>query len=274
MGWDPVSVAEGDAGQALLCAQLHTCFPDEGWDGVGHAHLTRSVTALEERGGAPPGLFSGLTGVAFAAKLLGRSSGYRHLRSVLDGQIAAACLSQAAELHGRSGVSVSTFDLISGLSGVTAYLLPSGQDRLTHPALPHALRALTSLSLAEGPVPAWHTPAHLLHDEDQALRYPLGNLNCGLAHGIPGPLAVMALAASQGVEIKGLTPAIRGLAQWLLSHRHDDAAGLNWPTVVPLAHDGHGLHAEPAGETSRSGWCYGSPGIARALWLAGRPRAG
>ena len=273
MGWDAVSVAQGDAGQALLCAQLHRCFPGEGWDRVGHAHLARSVTAVEDRGSAQPGLFSGLTGVAFAAKLLGCGSGYRHLRSVLDGQIAVACLSQAAELHGRSGVSVSTFDLISGLSGVTAYLLPSGEEGLTHPALPHALRALTSLALAEGPVPAWHTPAHLLHDEGEALRYPLGNLNCGLAHGIPGPLAVMALAASQGVEIKGLTPAIRRLAQWLLSYRHDDAAGLNWPTAVPLAHSGHGLHAEPAGETSRSGWCYGSPGIARALWLAGRALA-
>jgi hypothetical protein len=269
--WDEVSLAQGDAGQALLCSQLHACFPDEGWDHTGHAHLERSVTALEERGNAPPSIVSGLSGIAFSAKLLGRGHGYRHLRSVLGGRISADALSNAAALSGRNGMSVAAFDLISGLSGITAYLLPSGEeDRLTHPALPHALRALIELALAEGLVPAWHTPAHLLHDADEARRYPSGILNCGLAHGIPGPLAVMALAAGQGAEIDGLTPAIRKLADWLLSHRHDDDAGLNWPTVVPLAGDGDDVRIGPVGEPSRSAWCYGSPGIARALWLAGR----
>jgi hypothetical protein len=271
--WDVPSVAQGDVGQVLLCAQLHRCFPDEGWDRIGHSHLTRATVSVEERGGAPPSIFSGLSGIAFSARLLGQGCGYRHLLSVLDGQIAAACLSQAAGLRGQSGVPVSMFDLISGLSGVTAYLLPPGQGGLTHPALQHALRALAGLTLAEGPVPAWRTPSHLLHDEDQVRRYPLGNLNCGLAHGSPGPLAVMALAAMHGVEAEGLAQAICQLAQWLLSHRHDDAAGLNWPTVVPLADEGRGLYAASAGETSRSAWCYGSPGIARALWLAGRALA-
>lgn len=271
--WNEVSLAQGDAGQALLCAQLQACFPDERWDRTGHAHLERSVTALENQGNAPTGIFSGLSGVAFAARLLGRGYGYRHLRSVLGGRISAETLSHAAWLGGRNGMSVAAFDLISGVSGITAYLLPSGEDRLTHPALPHALRALVELALAEGPVPAWHTPADLARDPDQARRYPSGTLNCGLAHGIPGPLAMMALAAGHGAEVDGLTPAVRELADWLLEHRRNDDAGLNWPTVIPLAGDGDDLRIGPVGETSRSAWCYGSPGIARALWLAGRALA-
>lgn len=271
--WDEVSLAQGDAGQALLCAQLQACFPDEGWDRIGHAHLARSVTAIEERGNAPVSVFNGLSGVAFAARLLGRGYGYRHLRSVLGGRISAEALSHAAGLDGRNGMSVAAFDLIAGLSGITAYLLPSREDRLTHPALPHALRALVELARAEGPVPAWHTPPDHTCDPDQARRYPSGTLNCGLAHGIPGPLAVMALAAGHGTDVDGLTRAIRGLADWLLEHRRDDDAGLNWPTVVPLAGDGDDLRIGPVGASSRSAWCYGSPGIARALWLAGRALA-
>nr|WP_179419278.1 lanthionine synthetase C family protein [Streptomyces sp. TLI_235] len=268
--WDPVSLAQGNTGQALLCAQLHSCFPGEGWDRAGHAHLSRSVAAVERRGGAPAGVFGGLSGVAFAAELLRDGRHYRNLRGVLDGRIAVACLARAALLPGRGGVPVSAFDLISGLSGIAAYLLPPGTDRPPHPALPHVLRALVGLALADGAPPAWYTPAPLLHDEEQARSYPLGNLNCGLAHGIPGPLALMALASGQGVEVDGLTPAVRVLARWLLSHREDDEAGPNWPAVVPLVHGEPGLTEGRAGRPTRNAWCYGSPGIARALWLAGR----
>jgi hypothetical protein len=108
-----------------------------------------------------------------------------------------------------------------------------------------------------------------MHDEEQANSYPLGNLNCGLAHGIPGPLALMALSSARDVEVDGLMPAIRALAQWLLSHRQHDGAGLNWPALVPLVDGGRELAEGPADECTRSAWCYGSPGIARALWLAG-----
>ncbi|MFD4657790.1 lanthionine synthetase C family protein [Kitasatospora sp. NPDC058444] len=303
--WDPVSLAQGDTGQALLCAQLHRCFPAEGWDRTGHAHLARAAAALERRGGAPPGVFGGLSGVAFCAAVLGEGRNYRRLRQVLDGRIAAASLSGAAALRGRDGVPVSSFDLISGLSGVATHLLPAGAQRPAHPALAPVLRALTGLALADAtpaeataghltpddltpdhltpgdgaggdvtpgdgrPPPAWHTPAALLHDPEQARAYPFGNLNCGLAHGIPGPLAVMAVAARAGVEAEGLRAAVRELARWLLAHRADDAAGPNWPDAVPLVDGGRGLRAGRARHPTRSAWCYGSPGIARALWLAG-----
>jgi lantibiotic biosynthesis protein len=265
--WDPASLAQGDTGQAVLCAQLDRCFPDEGWQRIGHAHLARAVAAVQERGGAAPSIFSGLAGVAFAARVLGRGSHYRRLLGVVDAEVSAGCLSQVAGL-GRDGVPVSMFDLISGLSGVTAYLLSAGDGTPAHPALPHALHALARLA-ADGPVPAWHTPVHLLHDEDQARQFPLGNVNCGLAHGIPGPLAVMSLAVADGFEREELSAAVRELAYWLASHRCDDAAGPNWPTVVPLTDEGTGLRLGPVSDRSRSAWCYGSPGIARALWLAG-----
>jgi hypothetical protein len=107
--------------------------------------------------------------------------------------------------------------------------------------------------------------------------HPHGNLNCGLAHGIPGPLALLALARLGGVEVEGLAAAIDALARWLSANRCDDAWGVNWPTTVALeavdTPDGPVLKpglavAAPHGP-SRTAWCYGSPGVARALWLAG-----
>src|SRR5437588_12733204 len=44
--WRPVTVGEGSAGLALLCAHLDRCFPEEGWDAVGHRHLSIAVRDL------------------------------------------------------------------------------------------------------------------------------------------------------------------------------------------------------------------------------------
>jgi hypothetical protein len=111
-----------------------------------------------------------------------------------------------------------------------------------------------------------------LGDDEAVALYPYGNLNCGLAHGIPGPLALMALALSRGTTVPGLEEAIDRLADWLVCHRADDAWGVNWPYAVPLTPEGVPDRAAAARTPSRAAWCYGAPGVARALWLAGVAR--
>jgi lantibiotic biosynthesis protein len=101
-----------------------------------------------------------------------------------------------------------------------------------------------------------------------AEHYPAGNLNCGLAHGIPGPLAVMALALEAGISVDGLRAAVECTGDWIVRHRTSDQFGLNWPTVVPYTPDG--VISPDRLDSSRAAWCYGTPGVARALWLAGR----
>ena len=44
---------------------------------------------------------------------------------------------------------------------------------------------------------------------------PEGNLNCGVAHGAPGSLALMSLALTEGVEVRGQVDAMRRMADWL-----------------------------------------------------------
>ena len=94
---------------------------------------------------------------------------------------------------------------------------------------------------------------------------PTARLNLGLAHGIPGPLAFLSLAHREGVETRGLDDAILRVADWIATHRCDDEWGVNWPTSIRL----DGIAEATPDKPSRCAWCYGSPGIARALWLAG-----
>jgi hypothetical protein len=96
--------------------------------------------------------------------------------------------------------------------------------------------------------------------------FPGGYINCGLAHGIPGILAVLALAHRQGIRVDGLAEGIKRAADWIITQQLTDDWGINWPTALPINPD----ELAPAATTpARSGWCYGSPGIAQALWLAG-----
>jgi hypothetical protein len=144
-------------------------------------------------------------------------------------------------------------------------------------ALRVAASALVTLSEERDGLPVWHTPAQIVATAPHGLKaqHPEGYLDCGLAHGIPGPLMALSLALSAGVEVPGAREAIVRLADWILGHRRDDAWGMSWPPAIPLTVDAAG-RAQPVppglalGNTpARSAWCYGPPGIARALWRAG-----
>jgi len=272
--WAPYSVAQGYAGLALLWSYLDAISPEEGWDVTAREHLELAVRDVEGRADLPAGLFSGLSGLAFSAwQLSHQGTRYRRLLSALDAAIAPQAISLADSLLGQHGVAVHDFDVISGLSGVGAYLLCRRQEPGAEAALSSVVQALVHLSGEDGGVPHWHTPVHHLWDEEIQRLYPHGDLNCGLAHGIPGPLAFLALAHQAGVESPGLPESIARLADWLCQNRFDDSWGVNWPTATPLIEKDGRLAAPQAASTaegtSRCAWCYGSPGIARALWLAG-----
>ncbi len=278
VSWQPYALAQGDAGLALLCGYLDACFPGEGWDVTGHRYLEIAARAAEQRSNLPVGLFSGLSGLAFAVEYLSQGGKrYRKLLAACEETLFPQIIALASHLSKQTReVSVSEFDLISGLSGIGAYLLRRkdvGEARDALEAILHSLIRLMAEDTSTA-LPRWYTPAHLIWDEATRQLYPYGNLNCGLAHGVPGPLGLLSLAQIASVSVDGMEEAIAGSADWLLQHRLDDRWGINWPTAIAIAADGtvpahvSDKLAAPF-EPSRTAWCYGSPGIARALWFAG-----
>lgn len=274
--WQPHGVAQGYAGLAIMCGYLDACFPDEDWDVIGHNCIEIAARSIERQNFRYTGLFSGLSGLAFATWYLSRDGKrYRKLLVALEEQLLPQVIELANNLYGQKrDISVGQFDVISGLSGVGAYLLCRQEEPGTMTALKIILRAFVEMTKEEAGLPRWYSPAHLLWEEMLRLT-PYGNLNCGLAHGIPGPLGLLSLAQLSGVEVDGIKDAIGRIADWLLQHRIDDSWGINWPTTVPLGKDGFVSSTHPnvgpvsPFEPGRSAWCYGSPGIARTLWFAG-----
>ncbi|MFJ9417815.1 lanthionine synthetase C family protein [Streptomyces sp. NPDC101227] len=271
-------LAAGGPGLALAHHQLDLTLPGRGWGRLATGCLEAAARGAQRLGTSSPSLFGGLAGLALTAWTL--SPGTAALPTVHDrvtNQATARAEALHAALHdpanqpglrndrAHHGQPVRTFDVINGLTGTGAYLLLHHQELTARTALRTVLTTLVALCGA-GDAPHWQTPVWALDDADLRTEFPHGLLNCGLAHGIPGPLAMMCLALEAGINVPGQRAAARSTATWLANHRTDDLWGPNWPgRASPPDQPG------PANSrTARASWCYGSPGVARALWLAGR----
>ncbi|GAA0344105.1 lanthionine synthetase C family protein [Streptomyces blastmyceticus] len=255
-------LAAGGPGLALAYHQLDRCLPGRGWGAMAGGYLAAAVRGAERKGPASPGLHGGLGGIAFAAWTLARP-GADLLPGVHDEVLRSTSLRIKALGDTPHGVPVRAFDLISGLTGTGAYLLCRHHEPASRAALHTVLAGLVALSGERDGTPHCWTPAEHITDPATRALFPSGVLNFGMAHGISGPLALLSAAISVGVTVPGQREAVERLAARLVSGRTDDECGPHWPCRV-------GPDGRPAAEgRAPATWCYGGPGIARALWLAG-----
>jgi hypothetical protein len=311
--WRDHAVGQGHAGLALLFGVLDQHDPGQGWDRTGHRHLTLAVRAIEAVRQPPAGLFAGLAGLGLVATVLSDDGArYRRLLATLDQALVVRVPDLVGALEGvggdaggedarwrAGGHAVRELDLISGLTGIAAYLLLRREEPRVGAALREVLGGLVDLTGSDEGGPRWRTRPDQLSPDERA-RYPNGYLNCGLAHGVPGPLAVLSLALRVGTDLPDLPGAVARTADWLTTHRTDDPSGPNWPNAVPLPNGSTDRGAaagdrqvedqvedpprvgdpegavRPTGRAvtypvapARSAWCYGAPGVATALRLAG-----
>lgn len=272
--WQPLSLSDGHPGVTLLFAELAAHDPT--FLHTAHRHLTAAAhTALPDGG-----LFNGVTALAFAgasaAAAHANHRAYGTLLRQLDERVVRYCERLADQERERRATGPacgpttwSAYDVITGLSGVGRYLLLRGDLSAAGRAARTLVSVCTPVQGERGPVPGWwagHSPAS---DTDA---YPEGHLNLGLAHGAPGILAFLALAWRQGCRVDGQRRTMGALVDWLLERAGTDHAGPYWPYAVAPgdAAPASAASAEgTAGFPARTAWCYGSPGIARSLWLAG-----
>jgi lantibiotic biosynthesis protein len=264
-GWSGPGLSGASSSIALVCAQLDRLQPGEGWDRLGHTRLTAAAEAAE-RDDAPLGLYQGIAGMGYSAeRLADRRARYGALLRSVDELLMGVAGPRRDRLTRARGFPVSEWDLISGITGLGVYLLTRRAVPQARAALDQILPALVDLGGRAGAEPRWATPPEYVFEEMRESA-PEGNVNCGVAHGVPGPLALMSLAVLNGVEVDGQIDAMRRMAAWLAGRARPGRFGPEWPAAVRL---GTGGEAGPP-PAARPGWCYGNAGVARALWLAGR----
>lgn len=266
--WHPVSLTDGYPAMALLFAELAAA--DPAYREVCHRHLSTTLSASAP--GTPPQLFIGAGALAFATQAAARGyGGYATLLERLDASIVPRVRRRAEDdlAAVRDGAPIGAwdgYDVVTGASGVGRYLLTRPGDG-ARAALRAVLTTLVAVALADDvevdgvPVPAWWVRHGMTSAPDDSS----GHLNVGLAHGVCGPLALLAVAWRDGVRVDGQEAAVARLVGLLETHRAADGAGPLWPMTLDTA----GLRDGRTVQRHREAWCYGAAGIGRALYLAG-----
>jgi hypothetical protein len=268
--WQPLSLDEGHPGVALLFAVL--TLTDQRFRTVTHDHLAAAMPHARRADLGINGIYQGLPALAFAANIAAtRPTDYGKLLSTLDQFVVARAAVLVRRESARldtdtAGVPLASYDVISGLTGLGRYLLDRpAEHRAAVSAIGDCLARLTLPVTAHGHrIPGWWSPEGPTWDP---VRHPpRGHFNLGMAHGITGPLALLSLLRLAGVPVRGTEDAAHRIASWLLSWMGTDECGPHWPAVITF--DEHAAGGLDPVRPARPSWCYGTPGIARALQLA------
>jgi len=269
--WWHQSLAHGAPGVALLHIELAAA----GLRPFHRAHNWLTVaTGKPVTTGASTGLFYGAPAVAraLAGAAVVRPGTYRSALAPLARQIAADAHARVDTAHTRMDAGMlplmAEFDTIRGLAGLGAYLLHHEPGGTALRAVLGALVRLTRPVTTEGEeLPGWWTltgPTGRVEHE-----FPGGHGNFGLAHGISGPLALLAQALRRGITVDGQHEAIKTICAWLDSWRVDTPSGHRWPYMITRDEmRSRPEHVQHSGANRRPSWCYGTAGIARSLHLA------
>lgn len=259
----------GLAGTALLHACLAQADPGAEAAAIAHWDQAHKLAAK-----APPdGIHTG-PGALAASLIIG--TGYlpgtpydKTLPRATRWLSARAC-ALAQHHHQRSALGEGTpwavYDVIKGLAGIGRVLLAAqlrGYGTEAEPGLRAMLRALTHMILTpHGARPGWWLPAA---EHPPTVRvHPSGAATTGLAHGVAGPLALLAIAHTAGHTCPGQADAIYTAATWLLNWQE---SADTWPPHVSGNDLGTGSAARHT-PGRRDAWCYGTAGISHALILA------
>ncbi|WP_326687246.1 MULTISPECIES: lanthionine synthetase C family protein [unclassified Streptomyces] len=267
--WAGQSLAEGAVGVALVHVE-QAARQAASWHAA-HRWITQGA-AGEISAADTTGLFLGAPALAFVLHTVphDRQARYAVARKVLHRHVTALAhrrTSAALARIRRGGLpDFAEYDTLFGLTGLGAYLLRTAPDSNAFERVLSYLVELTHPLEVDGiQRPGWwvgHDP-HRRH----SAAFRAGHGNLGAAHGITGPLLLLAQALRRGVSVKGQAEAIRTICDHLHAWRQDSEAGPWWPehlTVADVA-AGRTHHRAPG----RPSWCYGTPGIARAGQLAG-----
>lgn len=262
----PQSLARGAAGDALL--HVERALASTGRWRDAHAAIT-TITAGPVDASSRACLFYGAPALALvlhAARADG-SPRYEAAAGLLRdhvNRIARERLAAAAARTRRGGAGTfNEHDLVYGLTGIGALLLRTDPDGSALTGILGYLVRLTRPTLIDGlTVPGWWSA----RDPDPLAPTPGGHANLGMAHGAAGILALLSLAASLGRAVSGQLDAITYLQDWYERWRQDEPGGAWWPEWLTRSDLRSGRPAQPG--PGRPSWCYGTPGIARALQLA------
>lgn len=277
--WNSLSLSHGYPGILLLFATLDQLYNEEGWDAFSHQYVLKIKETIEASSSINLSLFGGLTGACFAIQQASRGrSRYQKLLSRLNSHLIQNTkksfldpLKENIELG--IPVSPTLYDPISGITGIGIYAISNLEcpqmNLFLHDMLNICICLTQKIHVGSNEVPGWYVPQQYQFLEEDKKKYPKGNFNLGIAHGVSGILAFLCIAASHGIVLKGHLEAIQTLTLWVLSKKQQQDKQVYWKGRIPLEEELGEEHIKDF-KPMTGAWCYGTAGISRTLYLAGK----
>jgi hypothetical protein len=249
------TVADGLSGLALLVIEASRARPQLATRRDA-ARMMQRILPLAAKVPLTPSLFEGYTGIGLTLELA-RRAGVSRVASI--DEIDRALLA-AVESFDQLPPEHAPLDLIGGIAGQALYACARLPRVRARRAIEAIVRWLDRRSLRDADGVTWLSPPRPKPKPNQV---PGEIYDLGIAHGIPGILAVLACIVETGVAVRTARRLLDGGTRWVLRqiHRRNGSAFDIYAPREPGPHPSDTLPPSPA----RLAWCYGDPGAVAAL---------
>ena len=255
------SLAGGSAGMAFFFHQLSLARPKDGYEAQTERLFLHATEAIANEA-TNASLYAGFTGVALAGELMAPASPTEE--DPYEG------IDDALLTYLDEETWTLDYDLIGGLVGLGAYAVERAHRGSSRQVLGRVLSHLEALARAVPEGLTWWTSPSLMLPET-AEEHPHGFYNFGLSHGVPGVIVLLSRMLRVGFEAQRARPLLERAVAWLCANQIQP-----WtrPAGTPLEYVGAShfpaySYTREGAVSCRTAWCYGDPGVAAALWLAG-----
>lgn len=256
---EPTQVQHSKSDLALYFAYLATATGAREHDDLATEWLDSAIADAEDHF-RTPALYGGITGLAWAIEHLNTSPDAA--RSVSADEDPNAGIDELiCDVVAQSSIRYG-YDLISGLVGFGVYFLERLPRLRAHEGLELILEQLENIAEDGTPGKRWLTPATHLPEWQRYLA-PSGYYNLGVAHGIPGIIALLSQCVSRGIALARSETLLEDAMNWLLAREQHGRTDGRFDTWQPVG-------SSAAQQGSRLAWCYGDPGVAITIFSAGR----
>lgn len=243
-----------------------------------HRYVLAIKKSIEDAAITNLSLFGGLTGVCFAIQQVSLE-GNRYARmlqtmnSYLINRVRCEYIEPLQEkVQQRTPISSYLYDVISGISGIGRYFL----EDLSQPHFQEISQEIAQVlvdmcdevSIHGKKVHGWYLSSNDPINWDLKNSSSLGNFNLGLAHGVTGILAFLSSALLRGVHVERQKETIQKIATWIQKKSFYYDSSIQWPDKISWEEEVENKPSEKM--RYKNAWCYGTPGISRALFLAGK----
>ncbi|MCQ4922981.1 lanthionine synthetase C family protein [Tissierella carlieri] len=241
---------------------------------LSYKYMTMIRQIIRSRGQLRVPLFGGLSDLGYGINSIYKSTGYfKRFIDSFNKLIISLIEDELPKLIADiDDLKAESFDTMAGMAGVASYLLLYKDEDKIRKCIEDIFRYLIMLTEEKEvfgqKVLRYYLSPDNHYSQKERECYTNGSFNLGLSHGIAGPLSILSTGLNEEIEVEGQKKAIKNILNDLKTFSCiNEKEFVYWPERVGF--DDYVNRRVNMG-ANRASWCYGSPGIARAMYLGGK----